>query len=61
MIGQVSVGCSFGGAVRYVTGKAEAEVLDTEGLSSDENSSEIAKDINNIRTLKPNVKNGPDR
>ena len=56
MIGQVSIGCSLWGAVRYVMGKAE-----TEGLSSDENTAEIFKDFNAIRTLKPNVKNEADR
>jgi hypothetical protein len=56
MIGQVTIGSSFGGVVRYVLEKDRSEVLDMSGLVS-ENPIDIVRDFNAIRTNKPNIKN----
>ena len=32
MIGKLKKGCSFGGCIRYVTGKDEAKILASDGV-----------------------------
>ena len=56
MIGQVFIGKSFGGVVRYVLDKDQAEVLDESGVRSS-NAILATQDFNAIRIQKPNVKN----
>ena len=56
MIGQVTIGKSFGGLVRYVMGKEESEILDQQGIRS-ANPTLATQDFNTIRRMKLNVKN----
>lgn len=56
MIGKVSIGKSFGGVVRYVMEKDQAEVLDMSGVRS-ENPTVATRDFNAIRSQKPEIKN----
>ncbi len=56
MIGQVTIGKSFGGIVRYVMEKDRAEMLDTWGIRSF-NSILATQDFNNVRIQNPKVKN----
>jgi len=56
MIGQVTIGKSFGGVVRYVMEKDKAEVLDEWGIRSI-NPILATQDFNAVRIQKSNVKN----
>ncbi len=56
MIGQVFIGKSFGGVVRYVLEKDQAQVLDECGIRSS-NAILATQDFNAIRIQKPNIKN----
>jgi hypothetical protein len=56
MIGKVSIGKSFGGCVRYVMDKDNAQVLDQSGVRS-ENAVKATQDFNAIRRQHPDVKN----
>jgi len=56
MIGQVTIGKSFGGVVRYVLEKDQAEILDEWGVRSS-NAILVTQDFNAIRMQKPNLKN----
>ncbi len=56
MIGQVTIGKSFGGVVRYVMEKDQAEVIDQSGIRSSDPVL-ATQDFNVIRSQKPNVKN----
>jgi hypothetical protein len=56
MIGQVSIGKSFGGVVRYVLEKDKAEVLDVWGIRAP-NSIVATADFNAVRCLRPKIKN----
>ena len=56
MIGQVTIGKSFGGCVRYVLEKEGAEVLGTSGVRS-RDAVVATQDFNAIRQGSPKVKN----
>ncbi|MEM6814090.1 MAG: relaxase/mobilization nuclease domain-containing protein [Bacteroidota bacterium] len=56
MIGKVSIGKSFGGCVRYVMEKDQAQVLDQSGIRS-QNAVVATQDFNAIRRENPDVKN----
>lgn len=56
MIGQVSIGKSFGGVVRYVMEKSGAKVLDQFGVRS-QNPALATQDFNAIRSQRSGVKN----
>ncbi|XOV94601.1 MAG: relaxase/mobilization nuclease domain-containing protein [Bacteroidota bacterium] len=56
MIGKVSIGKSFGGVVRYVMEKDQAEVLDMSGVRA-ENPTVATRDFNAIRAQKKEIKN----
>ncbi|MEQ9404337.1 MAG: relaxase/mobilization nuclease domain-containing protein [Cyclobacteriaceae bacterium] len=56
MIGKVSIGKSFGGVVRYVMEKEDAEVLDQSGVRT-ENAVVATQDFNAIRAQKQEIKN----
>lgn len=56
MIGKVSIGKSFGGCVRYVLEKENAQVLEQSGVRS-ENPIKATQDFNAIRRQHPDVKN----
>lgn len=56
MIGQVTIGKSFGGVVRYVMEKLGAEVLDQHGLRSAD-PTVATQDFNTVRRVRPKVKN----
>ncbi|MEQ8552122.1 MAG: relaxase/mobilization nuclease domain-containing protein [Cyclobacteriaceae bacterium] len=56
MIGQVTIGKSFGGVVRYVMEKDQAEVLDQSGVRADD-PVHVIQDFNSIRTQKFGIKN----
>ena len=56
MIGKVSIGKSFGGCVRYVMEKDNAQVLDQSGVRS-QSAVMATRDFNAIRRENPDVKN----
>lgn len=56
MIRQVTIGKSFGGVVRYVMEKDQAEVLDQSGVRSN-NSVNATRDFNMIRNQRSGIKN----
>ena len=55
MIGKLKKGCSFGGCVRYVTGKDEAKILASDGVLLGTNA-EIAQSFELQRQLNPRIK-----
>lgn len=55
MIGKIKKGKSFGGCVRYVTGKDHAEIIASDGVLL-ENSREITDSFNYQCLLNPNIK-----
>ena len=54
MIGKIVIGKSFGGCVRYVMEKKDAELIFAEGIRA-ENVSLIVKDFNSQRCANPNL------
>ena len=55
MIGKLKKGCSFGGCIRYVTGKDEAEILASDGVLLGTNT-EMAQSFELQRQLNPKIK-----
>ena len=55
MIGKLKKGCSFGGCIRYVTGKDEAKILASDGVLLSTNA-EIAQSFELQRQLNPRIK-----
>ena len=55
MIGKLKKGASFGGCIRYVTGKDEAKILASDGVLLDTNA-EIAQSFELQRQLNPRIK-----
>ena len=55
MIGKLKKGCSFGGCIRYVTGKDEAKILASDGVLLGTNA-EIAQSFKLQRQLNPKIK-----
>ena len=55
MIGKLKKGCSFGGCIRYVTGKDEAKILASDGVLLGTNA-EIAQSFELQRQLNPRIK-----
>ena len=56
MIGKLKKGASFGGCVRYVTGKDEAKILASDGVLLGTNA-EIVQSFELQRQLNPRIKN----
>ena len=54
MIGKLKKGCSFGGCVRYVTGKDEAKILASDGVLLGTNA-EIVQSFELQRQLNPRI------
>ena len=55
MIGKLKKGCSFGGCVRYVTGKDEAKILASDGVLLGTNA-EMTQSFELQRQLNPRIK-----
>ena len=55
MIGKLKKGCSFGGCIRYVTGKDEAKILASDGVLLGTNT-EMAQSFELQRQLNPRIK-----
>ena len=55
MIGKLKKGCSFGGCIRYVTGKDEAKILAVDGVLLGTNT-EMAQSFELQRQLNPKIK-----
>ena len=55
MIGKLKKGCSFGGCIRYVTGKDEAKILASDGVLLGTNT-EMAQSFELQRQLNPKIK-----
>ena len=55
MIGKLKKGSSFGGCIRYVTGKAEAKIIASDGVLLGTNA-EIAQSFELQRQLNPRIK-----
>ena len=55
MIGKLKKGSSFGGCIRYVTGKEEAEILASDGVLLGTNT-EMAQSFELQRQLNPRIK-----
>ena len=55
MIGKLKKGCSFGGCIRYVTGKDEAKIIASDGVLLGTNA-EIAQSFELQRQLNPRIK-----
>ena len=55
MIGKLKKGCSFGGCIRYVTGKDEAKILASDGVLLGTNA-EMAQSFELQRQLNPRIK-----
>ena len=55
MIGKLKKGCSFGGCIRYVTGKDEATILASDGVLLGTNT-EITQSFELQRQLNPRIK-----
>ena len=55
MIGKLKKGCSFGGCIRYVTGKDEAKILVSDGVLLGTNT-EMAQSFELQRQLNPRLK-----
>ena len=55
MIGKLKEGCSFGGCIRYVTGKDEAKILASDGVLLGTNT-EMAQSFELQRQLNPKIK-----
>ena len=55
MIGKLKKGASFGGCVRYVTGKDEAKILASDGVLLGTNA-EIVQSFELQRQLNPRIK-----
>ena len=62
MIGKLKKGASFGGCIRYVTGKDEAKILASDGVLLGTNA-EITQSFELQRQLNPRIKKpvGQDR
>ena len=55
MIGKLKKGCSFGGCIRYVTGKDEAKILASDGILLGTNA-EMTQSFELQRQLNPRIK-----
>ena len=55
MIGKLKKGCSFGGCIRYVTGKDDAKILASDGVLLGTNA-EMAQSFELQRQLNPKIK-----
>ena len=55
MIGKLKKGCSFGGCIRYVTGKDEAKILASDGVLLGTNA-EMTQSFELQRQLNPRIK-----
>ena len=55
MIGKLKKGASFGGCIRYVTGKDEAKILASDGVLLGTNA-EIVQSFELQRQLNPRIK-----
>ena len=55
MIGKLKKGCSFGGCIRYVTGKDEAKIIASDGVLLGTNA-EITQSLELQRQLNPRIK-----
>ena len=55
MIGKLKIGCSFGGCIRYVTGKDEAKIIAFDGVLLGTNA-EMAQSFELQRQLNPRIK-----
>ncbi len=55
MIGKLKKGCSFGGCIRYVTGKDEAKIIASDGVLLGTNA-EITQSFELQRQLNPRIK-----
>ena len=55
MIGKLKKGCSFGGCIRYVTGKNEAKILASDGVLLGTNT-EMTQSFELQRQLNPRIK-----
>lgn len=56
MIGKIVIGKSFGGCLRYVVQKQDAEILFADGIRT-ANTSQMTRDFNMQRKLKPSLGN----